>query len=103
MAKTRLTVFLCAGKDCSRQWKAICAAPGKWLKHQVKEAGLPYKLNVVETCCQDRCEEAACLCCVAGPRALVETCIRSRHDADRILSGLRACAESVEAARGTYG
>src|SRR5438105_81013 len=51
MSKTRLTVFLCQGKDCRKAWKHVSGggSPGKWLKRRVEEAGLPYKLRIVKT------------------------------------------------------
>jgi hypothetical protein len=98
MGKPKITVFLCTGKDCRKAWHRLGEdAPGKWLKKQVERAELPYKLNVVETGCQDHCDQAACLCFVAGESASRETQIRSRHDADRLLAALRSCAERAEA------
>jgi hypothetical protein len=95
MSKLSLTVILCAGKDCARAWRRVCdGSPGKWLRRRVEEAGLPYKLRVVKTECMDRCERAACLCCVAGPRADFATDVRSPHDADRLLAALRSTVES---------
>jgi hypothetical protein len=96
MHKARLTVFLCTGKDCSRAWRFCGGPPGKWLKRQVKAAGLPLKLTVVKTACMDRCERAACLCLVHSRHACFETDIRSADEADRLLASLRACAESSE-------
>jgi hypothetical protein len=94
MSKPSVTVFLCTGKDCGRAWRKLTdATPKKWLKRRVEEAGLPYKLRVVETYCQDRCENAACLCAVSGPCAALETCIRSDDDADRVLAAFRSCVE----------
>jgi hypothetical protein len=94
MSKTKLTLFVCDGKDCRRAWGRVAgSSPGKWLKRQVERAGLPYKLNVVETCCQDRCEEAACLTAVCGPCAAAVTAVRAADDADRVLAALRSCAE----------
>ncbi len=96
MGKRALTVFLCTGKDCRRAWARVCdGSPGKWLKRHAERAGLPYKLKVVETACMDHCDDAACLCFVAGHRASLETEIRSHHDADRLLAALRACVESA--------
>ena len=96
MSKTAVTVFLCAGKDCSKAWRHVCdGAPGKWLKHCVEGAGLPYKLKVVKTECMDRCDEAACLCFVHGPAAAFETDVHSDHAADRLLAALRACVEGA--------
>jgi hypothetical protein len=98
MGKARVTVYVCAGKDCRKAWHRLGEdTPGKWLKKQVERAGLPYKLNVVATDCQDHCEQAACLCFVAGECAGLETHVRSRHDADRLLATLRACAERAAA------
>jgi hypothetical protein len=101
MSKTKLTLFLCDGKDCRRAWGRVAGgSPGKWLKRQVEHAGLPYKLNVVETCCQDRCEDAACFCLVCGPCAAAVTAVRSEDDADRVLATLRTCAQRAsDAAR----
>lgn len=97
MSKIRLTVFLCTGKDCRRAWDRLCSSsPRKWLKSQIKEAELPYKLNLVETSCQDNCERAACLCCVAEDWASLITKVRSPDDADRILAAFRCCAEVAE-------
>ncbi len=98
MSKRRVTVFLCDGKDCSKSWARACrdTSPGKWLKHLIKEAGLPYKLEIIKTECMDRCEEAACLCVVADSVAAWESRIHSHHDADRLLATLRACAETAE-------
>ena len=80
MNKIPLTVFLCTSKDCSKAWRRVChGSPGKWLKHQVQAAGLPYKLNIVETGCMDRCEQAACLCGFTGSTpAWRRTCVRTR-------------------------
>ena len=98
MSKPRLTVFLCTAKDCCKAWSraGIEHSPGKWLKHLVKEAGLPYKLDIVKTGCMDHCEQAACLCVVGDGTSAWETEIRSRHDADRLLATLRVCAEEAE-------
>jgi predicted metal-binding protein len=97
MGKTSLTVFLCAGKDCRKAWRRVCAgSPRKWLKRQVEAAGLPYKLTVVKTECMDRCKRAACLCCVHNGQASIETDVRSADDADRLLAAFRACVESAE-------
>lgn len=93
---TRVTVFLCTGKDCVKAWRRLCdGSPKKWLRRQVEDAGLPYKLKVVETECMDRCEHAACLCGVTGSRACFTADIRAKDDADHILAGLRAAAESA--------
>jgi hypothetical protein len=102
MSKTRLTLFVCNGKDCRRAWDRVAGrSPDKWLKRQVEHAGLPYKLNAVETSCQDHCEDAACLQIVCGPCAAAVTAIRSDHDADRVLAVLRSCAErAADAAQG---
>jgi hypothetical protein len=98
MSKKHITVFLCDGKDCSKAWSCVCrdASPGKWLKRHIKEAGLPYKLDVIKTECMDRCEEAACLCIAADGLAAWETAIRSSDDADRLLATVRACAERAD-------
>jgi hypothetical protein len=97
MSKQRLTLFLCQGKDCRKAWRKLTdSAPEKWLKRHVEEAGLPYKLRVVETACQDHCEDAACLCAVRGPCAALETRVRSEDDADRVLAALRSCAETAD-------
>jgi hypothetical protein len=94
MSKTRLTLFVCNGKDCRRAWDRVAGGwPGKWLKRQVERAGLPYKLNVVETSCQDHCEDAACLHAVCVSCAAAVTAVRSEYDGDRILAALRSCAE----------
>ena len=101
MSKTRLTVFLCQGKDCRKAWKKVCSgSPGKWLKRRVEEAGLPYKLWIVKTECMDRCEEAACLCAVCGECADCVTEVRSAHEEDRILAHLRSCAERADETTG---
>jgi hypothetical protein len=101
MSKTRLTLFVCHGKDCRKAWGRVAGgAPGKWLKRQVERAGLPYKLNVVQTSCQDRCEKAACLHAVCGPCAASVTAVRSEHDADHVLAALRSCAERAADAPG---
>ena len=97
MSKTRVTVFLCSGKDCGKAWRHVGdGAPGKWLKRQVEAAGLPYKLDVVKTECMDRCEHAACVCFVYGGCAAPESLIRSAHDADRLLAALRSCVERAD-------
>jgi hypothetical protein len=102
MSKTAVTVFLCTGKDCARAWRRVCdGSPGKWLKHRVEEAGLPYKLNVVKTECMDRCDDAACVCFVHGRAADVVTKVRSGEAADRLLAALRACCESADRAQGS--
>src|SRR5262245_36236557 len=95
MARTAVTVFLCTGKDCARVWRkaGVGGTPRKWLKQRLKEAGLPFKLHVVETACMDRCEQAANLCFVRGRCASFETELRPAHDADRVLAALRACVE----------
>jgi hypothetical protein len=101
MSKPRLTVFLCQSDDCRKAWRRLChAPPRKWLKRQIEAAGLPYKLRVVETACQDRCDEAACLCAVCGPCAASVTRIRCEDDADRLLAAMRACVERTEAGDG---
>ena len=95
MSKTSVTVFLCTGKDCVRAWRHVCAhSPGKWLKRQVEEAGLPYKLNVVKTECLDECDDAANVCFVHGETAAPVKHIRHADDADRLLAELRACVEA---------
>ncbi|MBY0527518.1 MAG: hypothetical protein K2R98_29245 [Gemmataceae bacterium] len=87
MSKTALTVFLCTHKDCNRAWDHVCdGSPGKWLKRQFEEAGLPYKLDVVKTDCMDRCKEAACLCLVHKDHARLLTDVRSKHDIGRLLA-----------------
>jgi len=95
--KRHITLFLCDDKDCRKAWSHVCqaAAPAKWLKQQVKQAGLPYKLDIIKTACMDRCEDAACLCFVADGVASWETHIRSEDDADRLLAALRACVETA--------
>ena len=101
MSEQRLTVFLCEGKDCRKAWDRLTdSSPTKWLKRHVEEAGLPYKLRVVATECQDRCEEAACLCATCGACAVCETNIRSKEDADRLLAGLRSCASGARQGNG---
>jgi predicted metal-binding protein len=96
MSKVPVTVFLCTGKDCARAWRHFRdGSPGKWLKREVAEAGLPYKLTVVKTECMDRCERAANVCFVRGPCAVLEAGVRSAHDADRLLAALRSCIERV--------
>jgi hypothetical protein len=101
VSKTAITVFLCTGKDCGKAWRRLCAeSPGKWLKHHVKAAGLPYKLEVVKTECMDHCEEAACLCLVHGRCASLETNVHGEHDADRLLAAIRSCIETAHAADG---
>lgn len=103
MAKIKLTVFLCHGKDCRKAWARVAdCSPRKWLKMHIKQAGLPYKLNVVETSCQDNCERAACICCVADDWASSIRKIRSADDADRILAALRSCAEVAESTAEKY-
>jgi hypothetical protein len=100
MSKTRATVFLCDGKDCGKAWRKVCdGSPGKWLKRRLHEAGLPYKLHVVKTECQDRCDDAANLCFVAGDCAACERQVRSAHDADRLLAALRSCVERSDRSR----
>jgi NADH:ubiquinone oxidoreductase subunit E len=96
MSKQRLTVFVCQGKDCRKAWEQLTdSAPEKWLKRRVEEAALNCKLRVVGTECQDNCEDAACLCAVCGPCAALETRIRSKADADRLMTALRGCTESA--------
>jgi hypothetical protein len=103
MSKVRLTLFVCQDKDCRKAWGRFTDnSPAKWLKRQVERAGLPYKLNVVETTCQDRCEEAACLHAVCGPAAAQAVRVCCADDADRILAALRTCAETA-AASPQYG
>jgi hypothetical protein len=96
MSKTRVTVFLCTGKDCRKAWARLCpGSAGKWLKRQVEQAGLPLKLKMVETECMDHCEEAACLCAVCGDRAGFVTELVSEEDGDRALAALRSCVETA--------
>lgn len=100
MSKTCVTVFLCTGKDCRKAWRRVCdGSPGKWLRHQVEEAYLPYKLQIVETECMDRCEHAATVCCVHGANAALQQDIRSADDTDRVLAALRCCVEADGVAR----
>ncbi len=95
MSKTSVMVFLCTGKDCRKAWRRVCdEPPRKWIKRQVEESGLPYKLRVVETECMDRCEHAGSVCCVHGASALFQQDIRSPDDADRLLAALRCCVEA---------
>ena len=42
----------------------------------------------------DRCDDAGNLCCVFRDRAVTECRIRSGADVDRVLAGIRTCAES---------
>ena len=99
MSKTSVTVFLCTGKDCRKAWRRVCdGSPGKWLKGQVEDAGLPYKLHLVKTECMDCCKHAARLCCVQGASAMLHENLRSSDDADGFLAALRCCVEA-EAAR----
>lgn len=101
MSKEIVTVFRCTGKDCRAAWRRVCAdSPGKWLRQQVEEAGLPYKLHIVRTECMDRCKHAACVCCVCNDSAARQENIRSPEDADRLLAALRCCVEA-NAARQT--
>lgn len=94
MSKPSSTVFLCDGKDCHKAWRRICdGSPGKWLKRQVEEAGLPYKLNVVKTECMDCCDHAACVYVVHGQQACLLTDVRHASDADHLLAALRSCVE----------
>jgi hypothetical protein len=94
MSKTIVTVFLCGGKDCTKAWKHVCNnSPGKWLKHRVEDAGLPYKLNVIKTECMDRCDDAANCFFVHGEAAESVECVRSEDDADRLLAALQTCVE----------
>lgn len=96
MPKTRLTLFVCSDKDCRKAWGRVTDnRPAKWLKRQVGRAGLPYKLNVIETECQDHCAEAACIQAVCGPCAAAVTTLRSEDDADRLLAALRSCVETA--------
>ena len=96
MSRIPLTLFLCRGKDCCRAWRRIgTGSPGKWLKRHVEEAGLPYKLKVIKTECMDRCEQAACLCCVHGDGAAWVVDLRDGDAADEVLAALRALAEAA--------
>ncbi len=99
MSKRHITLFVCDDKDCAKAWSHTCrnGSPGKWLKRHVKEAGLPYKLDIIKTACMDRCEDAACLCIVANGVAVWETHIRSADDVDRLLAALRCCVETEDA------
>lgn len=99
MSKRQVTIFLCDGKDCAKAWSHVCrhGSPGKWLKRQVKDAGLPYKLRIIKTECTDRCDEAACMCIVCDGSACWESNVRSSDDADRLLAALRAAVESTDA------
>jgi predicted metal-binding protein len=95
MSKTCVTVFLCDGKDCRKAWRRVCdGSPGKWLRRAIEEAGLPYKLHIIKTECMDRCDHAACLCCVHGTNAVLQENIQSPDDADDLLAALRGCAEA---------
>jgi hypothetical protein len=101
MSKQRLTVFVCQGKDCRKAWARLTdSSAKKWLKRQVEEAELACKLRVVATECQDHCEEAGCLCAVGGRCAALETRIRSKDDADRLLAALRSCLAPPESSAG---
>lgn len=100
MSKLLVTAFVCKGKDCARAWRKVCSgSPKKFIKDQLKESGMPYKLNIVETACMDCCEQAANICFVCGDCADVAREIRSADDSDRILIHLRSCVESVETFR----
>jgi predicted metal-binding protein len=105
MGKISLTVFLCTGKDCARTWRKLAAAsPKKWLKHHLKEAGLPLKLHIIETVCMDRCEKAANLCFVHADCAGCVGRVRSAEDADRVLAAMRSYVErSTQASKQATG
>lgn len=95
MSKIPLTVFVCTGKECRKAWHHHgIGSVGKWLKRLIEDAGLPYKLRVIKTECMDRCEQAACLCCVSGDGAGWLTDLGSPHDADRVLATFRSGVES---------
>lgn len=95
MSKTAVMVFLCDGKDCRKAWRRLCdSSPGKWLKKQVEDADLPYKLHIIKTECMDRCEHAASVSCVHGEAAALVENIHSADDADRLLAALRCCVEA---------
>lgn len=96
MSKTVVTVFVCTGKDCTRAWKKVCSgSPKKFLKEQLRESGMPFRLNVIETSCMDQCEQAANVCFVSGDCADFAREIRSSDDGDRLLLHMRSCVESV--------
>jgi hypothetical protein len=98
MSKPAMTVFLCGGKDCAKAWKRVCRnSPAKWLKRRADEAGLPFKLNVVDTECMDRCDDAATCWFVHGGAAMCVDCVHGDSDAGRILAALRDCAERAAA------
>jgi predicted metal-binding protein len=94
MSKITLTVFVCTGKDCRKAWDRVCdGSPSKWLKRQLQDAELPYKLDVIKTDCMDRCKHAANVCFMHNGCAGSECDIHSHHDTDRLLAALRACVE----------
>lgn len=96
MSKPMIDVFLCTGKDCVKAWRKVCdSSPKKFLKEHLKQSGLPYKLNLVETKCMDACKQAANVCFVYGDCADHAREIESADDADRLLIHLRSCVESV--------
>lgn len=100
MSKLRLTAFVCTDKDCARAWRKVCSgSPRKFIKQQLKESGMPYQLNIIETGCMDACEQAANICFVCDDCAAFAREIRSPDDGDRILIHLRSCVESVESFR----
>lgn len=100
MSKLLVTAFVCKGKDCTRAWRKVCpGSPKKFIKEQLKESGMPYKLNIVETVCMDHCEQAANICFVCSDCADFAREVRTPEDADRILIHLRSCVESVETFR----
>jgi len=96
MAKVSVTVFLCTGKDCARAWRKLCddSSPRKWIRQQLKEAKLPFKLNLVKTECMDQCARAGCLWVVYGRHACQEMEVCSAEDGDRVLAAMRACVEA---------
>src|SRR5258707_5410162 len=94
MSKTRITVFLCTGEDCSKAWHHVCdGSPGKWLKRQVEAADFPCKLRIVKTDCMDQCDEAACACCVHNGNAGQVTNIHKSQDGNRLVAAVRNCLE----------
>lgn len=93
MSKKVVALFVCTGKDCRRAWHKHERSPAKWVKRYLEDADLPMKVQVVETECMDRCEEAACMCVVHAERARTLVEFRGDRDAEKLSSALRQVVE----------
>ncbi len=93
MSLPTITVFHCGDKDCAKAWDRMDDRSfGKFCKRLARDAELPCQVEAVETECLDRCDEAGCLCLVAGGQALWLDRLRGPRDRDRLLAALKRLA-----------